>query len=303
MSLQRQKIAAIAVALMATPLIEATSNHTWVAGYGNDGNPCSQSQPCLTFQTAVSLTNPGGMVSVLAPGDFGPVTINHSITIDGGAHGGTITYTGQQAIDVNAAATDIVVLRHLAVNGLNTGVDGILLAQAQHVTVEDCQIDGFTEYGLRVNSSTNPITVAVKNTTITGGQVGVRTLQVSNNTPLYLVSLKHMEVSGASVAAVFSRNGQMEISDSVLTESTIGVEADSNAFINVVNSVISFNATDEVFYLLTTGGIFASSNCTFFGNNGVAGPPAGPNSQVAAETVVRTGHTLPPPDTPREGRR
>jgi nitrous oxidase accessory protein NosD len=173
MSLQRHKVAAIAVALMATPLLEATSNHTWVATNGSDGNPCTQSQPCLTFQTAVTVTTAGGILSVLSPGDFGPVTISHTITIDGGANGGTITFTGSQGINVSAAASDTVILRHLVVNGLNSGTDGILLAQAQHVTIEDCKIEGFTEYGLRVNSATNPISVAVKNTTITGGQVGV----------------------------------------------------------------------------------------------------------------------------------
>jgi hypothetical protein len=302
MSLQRHKVAAIAVALMATPLLEATSNHTWVATNGSDGNPCTQSQPCLTFQTAVAVTTAGGILSVLSPGDFGPVTISHTITIDGGANGGTITFTGSQGINVSAAASDTVILRHLVVNGLNTGTDGILLAQAQHVTIEDCKIEGFTEYGLRVNSATNPISVAVKNTTITGGQVGIRTLQVNNNVPLYLVSLRNIVISGASVAAVFSRNGQMEISDSLLTESTIGVEADSNAFINVANSVISFNGTDEEFFPLATGGILVSNNCTLFGNNGLPGPPGGPNALVNPKAALPSTHAPPLADTPRQRR-
>jgi hypothetical protein len=292
MTLQHLRLSGFALALLVAPCMEATSSHTWVAGYGSDANLCTQTSPCLTFQTAVTATTPGGIVSVLSPGDFGAVTISHAITIDGGPNGGTITYTGSQGINVSTAASDTVILRHLVVNGLNTGTDGILLAQAQHVTIEDCKIEGFTEYGLRVNSATNPITVAVKNTTITGGQVGVRTLQVNNNVPLYLVSLRNMVVSGASVAAVFSRNGQMDISESLLTESTIGVEADSNAFINVSNSVISFNGTDEDFFPLATGGIFVSNNCTIFGNNGVAGPAPGPQ-------VVTARHQQLPPDPPR----
>ncbi|HKE25206.1 MAG TPA: hypothetical protein VKB88_22760 [Bryobacteraceae bacterium] len=81
---------------------------------------------------------------------------------------------------------------------------------------------------------------------------------------------------------------------------SIGLEADPNPYLNVTNRVISFNATDEVFYGSLPGGIFASSNCTFFGNNNVAGPPGGPSSRVSAQAVVRTGHTPPPSDEVRQ---
>jgi hypothetical protein len=117
--------------------------------------------------------------------------------------------------------------------------------------------------------------------------------------PYDIISMRNVTISGATSAAVFSRNGQLEISDSVITQSAIGLEADTNAFINVANSVISYNATDEEFFPNTTGGIFLSNNNTFFGNNATAGPPSGPSSVVNSQAVVRTGKNPPPPDPPR----
>jgi hypothetical protein len=107
--------------------------------------------------------------------------------------------------------------------------------------------------------------------------------------------MRNVVVSGASSAAVFSRNGTMEISDSLITQSAIGVEADTNAFINVANSVISNNAIDEEFFPNTTGGIFVGTNNTLFGNNGLPGPPSGPAGvRPSPEVVIRTDSPLPP---------
>jgi len=40
-----------------------------------------------------------------------------------------------------------------------------------------------------------------------------------------------MVISGASVAAVFTHNGTMEISDSLIAQRAIGMEADTEAFL------------------------------------------------------------------------
>jgi Right handed beta helix region len=298
MRFQRQQVTTIVLALMVTPLLEATSSHTWVAGNGNDGNPCTFSQPCATFQVAHTNTTAGGIVSVLSPGDFGPITISKAITIDGGGLGGSITFTGGEGIYITAGTADTVILRHLTINGLNTGQDAIYLSQALNLLIEDCDLENFVSIGLGVQSlSANSI--VVRNTRIVGGQLGVRTFQSSGMVPYDIISMRNVTISGATSAAVFSRNGQLEISDSVITQSAIGLEADTNAFINVANSVISYNATDEEFFPNTTGGIFLSNNNTFFGNNATAGPPSGPSSVVNSQAVVRTGKNPPPPDPPR----
>jgi len=239
------------------------------------------------------------MISVLSPGDFGAVVISQAITIDGGAVGGTITFTGTEGISVTAGASDTVILRHLVVNGINSGSDAVYLQSAAAVIIEDCDLEGFTNFGLAIASSSAAMNVTVNNTRIIGGAFGVRTFQTINSVPYYVISMRHVVVSGATTAAVFTRNGTMEISDSLITQSLIGVEADTNAFLNVANSVISNNGTDEIFYSNTTpgGGIFLADNNTFFGNNGSAGPPVGP--ALRTPTVGLNPQRQPPPDTLR----
>jgi hypothetical protein len=85
-------------------------------GYGKDANPCNVTQPCASFTAAHNATSPGGVISVLSPGDFGAVTISKSITIDGGAIGGSVTFTGAEGIYIAAGTSDTVILRHLTVN-------------------------------------------------------------------------------------------------------------------------------------------------------------------------------------------
>src|SRR5262245_9736475 len=69
-------------ASQAAPPNSATPQlRTYVSGTGKDNNPCSASSPCQTFQAALALTLPGGEVYVLDSANYGPVTINKSVTI------------------------------------------------------------------------------------------------------------------------------------------------------------------------------------------------------------------------------
>jgi hypothetical protein len=81
---------------------------------------------------AIAKTAASGEIDAPDPGGYGEVTITKSITIDGG--GGQIAgvlVSGTNGILVQAATTDIVILRNLSINGLNTGLDGIRIAQAR----------------------------------------------------------------------------------------------------------------------------------------------------------------------------
>jgi hypothetical protein len=293
MNFRRRSVTAIALALMAMPFLEATSSHTWVGGNGNDANAGTQTSPFATFQTAVNNTTAGGMVSVASAGDFGAFTISKAVTVDGGGIRGTITFTGGEGIFVTAGTSDFVVLRNLTVNGLGVGSDAIFINQASNVLIEDCRIENFSQIGIGLGSL-SAVNVVVRNTTIVGGTLGVRTFQSSGLVNYDVVSMRNVSISGATNAAVFSRNGVMEISDSVITQSFIGLEADTGAYINVANSVISFNATDEQGFN-GLGIIDVSNNNTLFSNNGQGG---GGGPQLSA--AIRPAITTPlPPDKPR----
>src|SRR5262245_7517923 len=68
-------------ASQAAPPTATPQLRTYVAGTGKDNNPCSAFSPCQTFQAALALTLPGGEVYVLDSANYGPVTINKSVTI------------------------------------------------------------------------------------------------------------------------------------------------------------------------------------------------------------------------------
>jgi len=263
MTLRCHLLTIFVLALLTTPLLDATSSHTWVSGTGNDANPGTRTSPFATFATAITNTTAGGIISVADSGDFGPVTIDRSVTIDGGGIGGTITFTGSEGIFVTAGATDTVILRHLTVNGLGVGIDAIFYTSGLNLIIEDCSLENFTQIGIGIGSGAAQ-NVVVKNTNIAGGQLGLRVFQGPG--PDH-VSMRGVTISGASQAAVFVRSGLTEISDSVITQSAVGVMDDTGSTtINVANSVLSYNGIDIEPFSPST--ILLSNNNILFANNG-----------------------------------
>jgi hypothetical protein len=127
----------------------AANNRSWVSTNGSDAGPCTAAQPCATLQVAVNNTVIGGEVDCLSSGDYGPVTLINSITIDCGAgQVGTITQTASNtpAITLNLSSIGTVVLRNLSLNGLGTsGTSGIDTKGFPGGTliVQHCGIFGF----------------------------------------------------------------------------------------------------------------------------------------------------------------
>src|SRR5271165_3398760 len=81
----------IVTALASIPA-HAQPLRVFVSTYGSDTNSCSQSQPCLTFQQAYNTAAANAVINVLDPGNYGPLTIAHGISIQ--AHGfGAIVQT------------------------------------------------------------------------------------------------------------------------------------------------------------------------------------------------------------------
>jgi hypothetical protein len=125
-------------------ILQAQATRTWVSGVGDDANPCSRTAPCKTFAGAISKTAAGGEINVLDPGGFGGVTITKSITISSEGFEAGVLVSGTNAIIINAAATDAVVLRGLDIEGLGTGLVGIkVLGGLAALHVEKCTINNF----------------------------------------------------------------------------------------------------------------------------------------------------------------
>ncbi len=209
-------------------LIVASSAHaqapqTWVSGVGDDLNPCIRTAPCKTFAQAIMMTAPGGEISALDPGDFGPVVITKSITINGGSIAG-ITAPAANGVVVNVTTPGdpgVVVLRGLSINGGGTGVDGIRYVAGAKLVIENCRIYGFTQ-GIRLMSTTGPGTLA----------------QVTNSL-----------IDGNTDKGVHAEgNGTISVANSLLTNNAVAVQSDAVptalATVRLSNNEIFDNKTD-----------------------------------------------------------
>src|SRR4029078_1633173 len=89
-----------------------------------------------------------------------------SITLDCTGTFASILSSLVNGIVINAAATDVVTIRGISINGFCNGINGINILQAKTVNVEDCVIFRFnTGNGITVNE-TNDLNLHVRNTVV-----------------------------------------------------------------------------------------------------------------------------------------
>lgn len=187
---------------------------SWVSGVGDDENPCSRTAPCRTFDGAIAKTTAQGVLNVLDPGAYGPVTITKSLTISGGASGVQLVATGN-AITVAAGADDRVLVRNLALDGDGTGT-GISFHTGRSVLVENVSITGFAR--------------AIDATHAVGGGLFLTDVRATGNG-----AGLHAEGLGGPLLA--------SITGSAFDRNTTAVEALGGARLTFLASSLSGNAT------------------------------------------------------------
>jgi hypothetical protein len=284
-------------AIYAVPAQAAT--RTWVSGSGDDANPCVFTAPCKTFAGAISKTDPGGEISVMNSGAYGPVVINKAITINGEANLASSIVSHGSAITVTAGASDRVVLRNLHLNGAGGGNIGIDIGSAGGVTIDNCFIYGFTTgfvggVGVHIASSAT-VQVDIRNTSIThtshavlaeantgfvfasidnvrmndvqGYGVGVLTRGVS-------LSIRNSFIKSAGIAiAVPGPSSQVNVDHSEVVNSGTAVSVTGfGAIVRLNDNAIYNNNTDLAIY---GGGTIATAGNNKTGGNGTGAVPNG----------------------------
>ena len=155
-------LGSLTCSLLVMPKVaSAQATRTWVSGVGDDANPCSRTAPCKTFAGAISKTAPAGEINCLDPGGFGAVTITKSIAIICQTGTAGVLVSGTNGIIVSAAASDVVYLDGLDIEGLNTGLTGVLINSAAKVGIVNSKIRGFSTAGIGIVNSTNGLRVDV----------------------------------------------------------------------------------------------------------------------------------------------
>jgi hypothetical protein len=145
------------IALVVLPAsAQAQATRTWVSGVGDDANPCSRTAPCKTFAGAISKTAAQGEIDAMDPGGFGTLTITKSITIDGNGFVTSTLNAGTNGFNVNAGASDVVIIRNLTINGApGTGVDGIRFNTGAALIVENVSVERVSGKALNFQPSGN----------------------------------------------------------------------------------------------------------------------------------------------------
>jgi len=261
------KVMAIAIFMFATVSIaQAQASRTWVSGVGDDANPCSRTAPCKTWAGAISKTAACGEIDALDPGGFGAVTITKSITLDGTGTFASILASLVNGIIINAAATDVITIRGISINGFCNGINGINILQAKTVNVEDCVIFRFnTGNGITVNE-TNDLNLNVRNTVIRDCTLdGINTV-----------------TSGAA------NKVQVTLDKVRLSGNANGLHARSGSRVTARESVFSNNTTNGIFSD-AAGANFSNvfvwdSQISMNGQNGVRAGNAG-NAGISGATI------------------
>jgi hypothetical protein len=259
-------LAPVAVLFCTASISATTISHTWVSGSGNDSNACTFASPCLTFTGALAKTTAGGIITAMDAGDFGPVSISKSVTIDGN-NLGSITDSNSSEIMISITSSSAnVIVQNLTINGLGSasyGIDvtsgnlivdncrimnfvedGIFFQGTGNLTVENSRIESFSGthiVGILIDPSA-ALNVVMRNTVIDASPVSANNagFAVNQGGPVN-ASLQNVTIMGAGDEAVYAESGTIQITGSVLTQSWTGVYANNGATISVASSMITAN--------------------------------------------------------------
>jgi hypothetical protein len=291
--------AVAAIAFTLAPEAAAQAARTWVAGTGDDVNPCSLTAPCKTFARAITQTLPGGIIDVLSPGGYGSVTITEDVTIDGS--GGSIAgvlATGVNGIVVNSPGVHVT-LRNLDIEGDITGLIGVSFLQGAALTIQNCRIYGFqggnNPRGVSVTAN-SAVKVMISNTDIRENGVGIHLETTAGQ--VLLASLDNvnaennashgLEVTGPGSAFARVRRSSFDNNAgdglrAVSSTSTLTVTETSASF----NSGVGINGAASGARVRASGNVLVNNSFGF----GIAG-----GAIIESDATNRIGGTSTPPN-------
>jgi hypothetical protein len=149
---------------------------TWVSAAGDDMRSCSRTEPCRSFNRAITETAAGGEINCLDPGEYARFTlvINKSITIDCEGTLGAIHGIAERAAINILGAGVVVALRNLSIHGgEETASVGVNFGQEGSVL----RIQNSKIFGFRTGVAFAPTAVAklfIENSTISENETGIR---------------------------------------------------------------------------------------------------------------------------------
>jgi hypothetical protein len=298
---------ALAATLPGAPA-QAQSIRTFVSTSGSNSNPCTITQPCRNFQTAVNVTALGGEVDALDPGGYGSFTISQPITIEGQGWSYVAPPANGAAITIaNAGNSGNYNIHGVSLNGIGVANSvGIQFNAGGSLTVRDCVIRNFATNGINfATSAFTPSQFFVANTLLSDNAgVGIFVQPTTQET--FTGVLDHVTMQNNGTAGLSAQtDGQIyniTVTDSVSANNANGIIASSVvggggvATIFVRNSTIANNTSDGL-SATGTGATIRVTRSTITGNaTGWAISSSGVVSSFNDNNILgnTAGNTIPP---------
>lgn len=231
-------VAAIIFASTGPAFAAGAQPRAWVSGPGADVATCGAiSAPCRTLQYAHdNIVAPGGSIYVKGPANYGSIIIRHAISIiNDGSGTATILAPSGDAVDVQAASTDAVLIKGMTLDGAGSGKVGVNVTLAGSVVIEDCTIQSFVTPsggdGVIVapvqTGDAAPLTFLVANSRLVGnggsGFTFVMVLPASGPAKFPIGLIRGTTISGSFYGVFGSGPGSLVVADSVIEGAGRGV--------------------------------------------------------------------------------
>src|SRR2546423_4773973 len=241
-----------AASILGAATLNAQATRTWVSGVGSDANPCSRTAPCKAFAGAISKPAEGGEIDALDPAGYGTLTINKSITVDGGTGSGwaSVLNSSTNGFNVNVTtnpSTAVVILRNITVNGASKcvtagcqGLKAIRWTAGNGLHVENCFLENQATVGMEVVLAAAG-QLYVQDTNFTNTTAG---LTVTSTVSFVSGQIEHCRFMQETDGSNTSYNAFLTVRDSYFGAGAGGngaVRANTGCQVNVVNSTFANN--------------------------------------------------------------
>jgi hypothetical protein len=247
-------VAACSLLWIQAPAQAGSAISAWVSGSGQDASGCGPlASPCRTFQYAHDnvLGANGGDILVKDSGNYGPLNVTKSVSIinDGAGTAGTGAPSGQTAITVNT--TGNVLLKGLTIDGVGVGGTGIsVINTATTVTIANCVVQNFTDYGIRLGAATRTLTFSMSDTLVQNNGDGIDAAVtfngafqgvISNSSILNNGGAGH---SGSGIAT--SGRAQFTVTGTLISGNDAALFASISSVVALRHSTITWNGAFQV---------------------------------------------------------
>jgi hypothetical protein len=306
----------VLVCCLPAPPAQAQTR-AFVSAAGSDSNNCiNTNSPCRHFQAAYNALPTGGEIDVLDPGNYGALTVTHTLSIVGRGWATLSPVSGAAAITINAGGSDTINISGVALDGAHlANTTGIQFNSGGSLTIQDSVIRNNTSYGiLFATSGGAPGTISVANTLVTdNANVGIA---ISPSGSAVVGVLDHVTINhnGSTGLNVISGGGvtNITITDSVcasngddgvalttfgipasmvVRNSTIANNGFNNGSVNAVNGLLASGSGAQIWVTRSTitgnntgwnatsgGAVISFADNNIVGNSNGNGAPPSPAS-------------------------